>query len=45
MISNEALEPKNVLSAYERACSTLIENINCYCTNPNTDFTRKQKYH
>ena len=43
MISNEALEPKNVLSAYERACSTLIENINCYCTNPNTDFTRKRK--
>ena len=43
MISNEALEPKNVLSRLCESMQYVTENINCYCTNLNTDFTRKRK--
>lgn len=43
MISNKEIKPETVLSAYETACSMMIENINCYCALPNIDFTRKRK--
>jgi hypothetical protein len=43
MISNKEINPETVLSAYETACSMMIENINCYCSNPDSDFTRKRK--
>lgn len=43
MISKKEIKPETVLSAYETACSMMIENINCYCALPNIDFTRKRK--